>query len=151
MSTAVKPTIGILAIALAALGACRASSPAASATTTVTARPPGTAAQGAPGEPSVGSSDSSRARAIAMARFAAGDQPVYPEMSRRLQEEGIVELKLELLDDGRVQDLGLARSSGHRRLDEAALTAARTWRFNPRTGGGDVEAIRYRVVFKLVD
>jgi len=72
-------------------------------------------------------------------------------MSRRLQEEGTVELEIDLLDDGTVEALDIARSSGHRRLDEAALAAARTWRFHPRTGGGEVERIRYRVVFQLVD
>jgi protein TonB len=66
-----------------------------------------------------------------------------------LQEEGVVELRLELLQNGTVRALEVARSSGFRRLDEAALSAAKTWRFNPRTGGGDVEVIPYRVVFRL--
>jgi protein TonB len=88
-------------------------------------------------------------RAVAIARFSAGDLPVYPDMSRRLQEEGVVELRLELLQNGTVRALEVARSSGFRRLDEAALSAAKTWRFNPRTGGGDVEVIPYRVVFRL--
>ena len=76
---------------------------------------------------------------------------VYPELSRRLQEEGTVELRFEVLQSGAVQSLTVARSSGYERLDEAALTAARTWHFNPRTGGGTVEVLLHRVVFRLTD
>jgi protein TonB len=137
------------ALALLAGAACRVptvADPAEPEASTVTAR---VATGGAAAEDTAEAR--SRARAIALARFASGDPPVYPEMSRRLQEEGTVELSIGLLGDGSVQDLGIARSSGHRRLDDAALAAARTWRFNPRTGGADVETIRYRVVFQLVD
>jgi protein TonB len=147
----VGTAIGILSIAIQTLPACGhtgAANPPASPTTTVTAaRTVATTAEGDV-EPSGGTA---QARAIALARFTAGDQPVYPEMSRRLQEDGTVELRIELLGDGSVRHLAIARSSGHHRLDAAALEAARTWRFNPRTGFGEVETIQYRVVFRLVD
>jgi protein TonB len=145
-----KPWIVALgALALAACRAAPASDRAEPATTTVTARksdavPAGTAAEEPP-EASI------RERARAMARYVQGDAPVYPEMSRRLGEEGTVELAIGVLHDGSVSALAIGRSSGYPRLDAAALTAARTWRFNPRTGGGEVETISYRVVFELVE
>jgi protein TonB len=62
-----------------------------------------------------------------------------------------VELLIGLLSDGSVRTVEIGRSSGYPRLDEAAMAAARTWRFNPRTGGSEVETIAYRVVFALRD
>src|SRR5262245_20718852 len=94
---------------------------------------------------------STPARAAAPEMPAAGGVPAYPELSRRLQEEGTVELEIEILQNGAVRSVEVARSSGHRRLDDAALAAARTWRFNPRTGGPDVQVILHRVVFRLVN
>jgi len=89
--------------------------------------------------------------AIGIPRFAGGELPVYPDLSARLEEEGVVELRFALRENGSVKELGIAKSSGHDRLDAAALAAARTWRFNPTTGGGDVEVVRYRLQFRLVD
>jgi protein TonB len=90
-------------------------------------------------------------RTIEIPRFASGSTPEYPEESVRLHEEGAVDLRFELLENGTVRDLEVAQSSGHARLDSAALTAARTWRFNPTTGSGDVEVVRYRLQFRLVE
>lgn len=144
----------ILATALLVLAACRgtrAADPADHSTTKVTAERTVAPTGGSATETSKSPKLSSAARAIPLIRFASGDGPVYPEMSRRLEEEGTVELEIGLLDDGSVKELSIGHSSGHRRLDEAALEAARTWRFHPRTGGGGMERIRHRVVFQLVD
>lgn len=145
----------IVALAACALAGCRGTgetdAPADSnaPVTTVTAPKSGTSRASAADEKLA--DDAARDRARAMARYTQGKEPVYPEMSRRLGEEGTVELKIGLLHDGSVHDLAIGRSSGHPRLDAAALAAARTWRFNPRTGGGEVETIVYRVVFELQD
>jgi len=88
---------------------------------------------------------------VAIPRFSGGDLPAYPEASVRGHEEGAVDLRFELRENGSVGGLEIERSSGHPRLDSAALAAARTWRFNPTTGGGDAEVIRYRLEFRLVD
>jgi TonB family protein len=90
-------------------------------------------------------------RRIDLPRFSRGDPPSYPEESVRLHEEGAVDLRFDLLENGAVRDLEVERSSGHARLDTAALEAARTWRFNPTTGGAEVAVIRYRLEFRLVD
>jgi protein TonB len=57
--------------------------------------------------------------------------PVYPAFSQRMGEEGKVVLRVELDTEGRVDAVRIVTSSGYKRLDEAALTAVRTWRCNP--------------------
>jgi protein TonB len=69
----------------------------------------------------------------------------------RLQEEGVVELEFRIRENGSVRGVSITSSSGFDRLDAAALAAAQTWRFNPTTGGGDLEIVRYRLQFRLVD
>ena len=135
------------AVAVLVLAACRSTSvpnPPAPAATTVSAERVLTPKRG-------GSDPSPADPAVALPRIASGGAPFYPEMSRRLHEEGTVELEIAVFGDGTVKELAIARSSGHRRLDEAALEAARAWSFHPRTGAGGVARIRHRVVFQLTD
>jgi len=82
-------------------------------------------------------------------RLAAGDMPVYPRMSRRIGEEGWAEVAIDVRQDGEVLAVLIASSSGSPRLDEAVMTAARTWRFHPRTGERGVDRLRHRIVFQL--
>jgi protein TonB len=80
--------------------------------------------------------------------------PVYPAMSRRLGEEGVVTLMIYVLPDGRVGDVRVHKSSGFARLDAAAVEAARNkWRFKPATQGGAGVAAwgSYTVRFQLQD
>jgi protein TonB len=88
---------------------------------------------------------------IDLPRFAGGDFPLYPEVSVRRHEQGAVDLRFELRENGSVRDVGIDRSSGFSSLDAAALAAARTWRFYPTTGGSETEVLRYRLQFRLVD
>ncbi len=57
--------------------------------------------------------------------------PVYPRISRRRSEEGTVTLSVEVFADGKAGNISVTQSSGHRRLDEAALKAARKTTFTP--------------------
>lgn len=63
--------------------------------------------------------------------------PQYPTLSRRFGEEGRVLFDVYILADGRVGDIKLRRSSGHPRLDEAALDAVRRWRYVPARRGNE--------------
>jgi protein TonB len=68
--------------------------------------------------------------------------PAYPSQSRRLGEEGTVVLRVELDEQGKVSTARIATSSGFARLDEAALSAVRTWRCTPaQRDGQPVRAI----------
>lgn len=62
--------------------------------------------------------------------------PTYPSLSRRLKEEGLVLLTVDLTALGTVQRLLVKKSSGFDRLDEAAERAVKGWRFKPSTIGG---------------
>lgn len=62
--------------------------------------------------------------------------PGYPILSRRMGETGITVLRVELDEQGHVDSARIATGSGFARLDEAALTAVRTWRCNPAQRNG---------------
>jgi protein TonB len=62
--------------------------------------------------------------------------PVYPPASRRAGEEGTGVYRVLVDPNGRAQDVSVVTSSGHPRLDEAAMTAIRKWAFSPAMQGG---------------
>jgi protein TonB len=67
--------------------------------------------------------------------------PEYPRVSRERGEEGRVVVRVRVTPDGRVADAKIEKSSGHRRLDTAALKAARDCRFEAASKVlADVEA-----------
>jgi protein TonB len=79
-------------------------------------------------------------------------QPEYPPSSKRAGEEGTVVLQLYVLEDGKVGDAKIEKSSGFPKLDEAALKEAlRNWRLLPATQGGKPIAMWYsfKVTFKI--
>jgi len=71
-----------------------------------------------PGPPKVG-------RPAGLGKIPNSDS-VYPPISKRLGEEGVVTLQLAVGADGRVADCRVAKSSGFDRLDNAACNAARS-------------------------
>jgi len=78
--------------------------------------------------------------------------PPYPPLSRRLGEQGTVELKLTVGADGHVQTAELLKSSGSERLDDAARSwVASHWRYHPakRDGRAVPSETRVHVVFDL--
>lgn len=88
------------------------------------------------------------ARSIA----ATHTTPPYPPLSRRLGEEGTVQLRLAIGTDGRVQNAVIETSSGSQRLDEAARDwVTYHWRYHPATRDGKPVASQtlVKVVFNL--
>jgi periplasmic protein TonB len=85
------------------------------------------------------------------ASYRGNPLPVYPAMSRRLGEQGVVVLRVLIDANGRAVDVQIQRSSGSGRLDQAALEAIREWRFVPaRRGGKPVpEWYEWRWEFRL--
>ena len=57
--------------------------------------------------------------------------PDYPLISKRMNEQGKVVLRVELGEDGRVAAAEVKTSSGFHTLDEAALNTVKTWRCKP--------------------
>ncbi len=84
-------------------------------------------------------------RSPAPARTAAGvninqcEKPEYPSASRRLEEEGTVALRFLVGVDGKVIQSEVEKSSGFKRLDEAARAGLSKCQFRPALVDGKPE------------
>lgn len=76
--------------------------------------------------------------------------PSYPTESRQRREQGTVVLSVMLGADGRVSEVAVATSSGHFRLDRAALSAVRHWRWSPTMRDGVAVMVRGLVTIPFV-
>lgn len=76
--------------------------------------------------------------------------PAYPPLSRRLGETGTVMLRVELDEQGRVAAARVDSGSGYERLDQAALSAVKTWRCQPPLRDGLAQRAVARQPFKFV-
>lgn len=63
-------------------------------------------------------------------------KPAYPFGARRRGEQGRVVLRVMVMPSGDASTVDVAESSGHGRLDKAALETVRHWRFVPARRGG---------------
>lgn len=79
--------------------------------------------------------------------------PEYPPLSRRLQEEGRVLLRVQVGADGTAQSVEVQSSSGFDHLDSAARRAVLEWRFVPaQQFGRPISAsVLVPVVFSIRD
>ena len=66
---------------------------------------------------------------VATLKILSKQPPEYPVFSRKRREEGKVSIIITI-EAGHVVRADIERGSGHSRLDEAALRAVRTWRFD---------------------
>ena len=58
-------------------------------------------------------------------------RPIYPLLSRKLREQGLVMIKLCVNQGGFVDEASVSRSSGFQSLDRSALATLSQWRFLP--------------------
>lgn len=71
------------------------------------------------------------------AAYLHNPQPPYPEMARRLGQQGRVVLRVRVNAQGTPLAIDVHRSSGFSRLDDAARAAVEHWRFVPARRGND--------------
>jgi periplasmic protein TonB len=64
-------------------------------------------------------------------------QPGYPASARRQGIQGTAVLRVYVDSDGRVANVAVDQSAGHRDLDDAATDAVRRWRFEPGRRGDE--------------
>lgn len=85
------------------------------------------------------------------AAYLANPRPPYPLAARRLGLEGKVVLRVEILENGSVTQVTVARGSGHDMLDQSALQAVKQWRFVPARRGGEAvgAAVEVPISFRL--
>ncbi|MBV9331007.1 MAG: TonB family protein [Alphaproteobacteria bacterium] len=68
----------------------------------------------------------------------------YPESSIRLQEEGTTLLSFTVTADGSVSNPTVSQSSGHDRLDQAAIECASSWKYKPAVQNGTAVAVPWQ-------
>jgi protein TonB len=78
-------------------------------------------------------------RVAAVVNSANCEKPDYPSASRRLEEEGTVSLRFLVGADGKVIQSEVEKSSGFKRLDEAARAGLSKCAFKPATVDGKPE------------
>jgi protein TonB len=106
-------------------------------------------------EPSVKSvqsnSDMQPKGVTTQAQLADPIKPVYPMLSRRRGEEGVVYVKVEVTASGHARSVVVTQTSGHRRLDAAAIAACQKVHYIPAIEQGrPVDSVfAFEVVFRL--
>jgi protein TonB len=69
--------------------------------------------------------------------IATHTTPPYPDISLRLSESGSVQLHIVVDDNGGISHVSVTQSSGHARLDQAALEWVKNrWRYHAATRNG---------------
>lgn len=78
-------------------------------------------------------------------------QSRYPGASIRHKESGRTVVKICISSTGTVDDVSVAKSSGYRRLDEAAVDIGRDYVFAPAMRGGQAVAVclPYGITFRI--
>lgn len=78
--------------------------------------------------------------------------PPYPEVARRLAEQGTVTVRIEIAASGTVKNVAVLHSSGSERLDTAAVSWIKAhWKYHAASRGGvAVEShVEAQIVFDL--
>ncbi|MBK7473497.1 MAG: energy transducer TonB [Betaproteobacteria bacterium] len=85
------------------------------------------------------------------AAYLDNPAPAYPSLARRMGEQGKVLLRVRVNAGGQAEDVQVKTGSGHPRLDEAALSTVKQWRFVPaRQGDQPVAAwVLVPIVYRL--
>ena len=68
-------------------------------------------------------------------------KPRYPESARRIHFQGVTILRVRVLENGRVGEIRVEKSAGHRDLDSSAMDAVKKWLFEPALRGKDPVAV----------
>ena len=91
-----------------------------------------------PAPPAAAPSQITGPRTVTESQVAYIDRPnvIYPAKSRRAGEQGKVMLRVLIEPSGRPGQVQLSSSSGHKALDESAISAVRGARFKPYTENG---------------
>jgi protein TonB len=82
-------------------------------------------------------------------RYLVEPKPVFPRVSRELGEGGTVKLRLLIDEQGRPVTISLAETSGFPRLDQEALRAMRSARFQPRIVDGVARSVSTIAILKF--
>lgn len=84
------------------------------------------------------------------ADYLQNPKPPYPPISKRLNEQGTVIMRVLIGTDGLPQQAEIRKSSGFSRLDESAATTVMKWRYVPGKRAGVPEAMWFNVPINFV-
>ena len=84
------------------------------------------------------------------ADYLQNPKPPYPPLSKRLNEQGKVLVRVLIGLDGTAQKAEIKQSSGFDRLDQSALATVLRWRYVPGKRAGVPEAMWFNVPINFV-
>lgn len=84
------------------------------------------------------------------ADYLQNPKPPYPLMSKRLNEQGTVIMRVLIGADGLPQKSEVRKSSGFDRLDQSAAATVMKWRYVPGKRAGAAEAMWFNVPINFV-
>lgn len=84
------------------------------------------------------------------AAYLRNPSPPYPPLSKRLNEQGKVVIRVLIGVDGSAKKGEIAKSSGFDRLDQTALSTVLKWRYVPGQRGGTPEEMWFNVPINFV-
>ena len=84
------------------------------------------------------------------ADYLQNPKPSYPPLSRRLNEQGTVIMRVLIGADGLPQKAEIRKSSGFDRLDQSAATTVMKWRYVAGRRAGVAEAMWFNVPINFV-
>jgi protein TonB len=84
-------------------------------------------------------------------RATSSPKPPYPLTAFKAKQEGRVVLELEVLEDGTVGQVRLAKSSDFDSLDASALATVKKWKYSPAQKSGQIvkQWIRVSILFEV--
>ncbi len=88
--------------------------------------------------------------AIFNAAYLNNPSPNYPSASKKSGEQGKVLLDVYVNEEGMVEQIKIAKSSGFQRLDNTALNTVIKWQFVPAKKGGKLEKSWVQVPINFV-
>ena len=71
--------------------------------------------------------------------------PLYPSTSQRFNEQGRTTVRVLIGANGLAERAEIAKSSGYKRLDDAAINTVMRWRYVPGKRGGVAESMWFDV------
>ncbi|WP_198972936.1 energy transducer TonB [Xylophilus sp. ASV27] len=84
------------------------------------------------------------------ADYLQNPKPAYPAISKRLGEQGKVEIRVLINAQGQPERAEISKSSGYERLDKQAYETVLKWRFTPGKRNGVAEAMWFKVPINFV-
>ena len=84
------------------------------------------------------------------AEYLNNPKPAYPRLSKSLNEQGKVVVRVFIDENGVATKAEIRTSSGYERLDQAALQTVLKWRYVPGKRAGVVEGMWFNVPVNFV-